>query len=80
LDGTARWTWIVQPIEQADDGLFGVEGTVNDNVEGSFDFDGTEDAMHYGSLDLNGNLTPMASAKASSTARWTRTERFAGLG
>jgi hypothetical protein len=72
LDGTACWTRIVQPIEQADDGLL--------DVEGSFDFDGTEDAMHYSSLGLNGNLTPMASTEASSTARLTRTERLAGLG
>jgi hypothetical protein len=79
-DGTAGWTRIVQPIEQADDGSLDVEDTVADgNVEGSFDFDGTDGGMHYGSLDSNGNLAPMASTKASSTARWTRMERLAGL-
>ncbi len=80
MDGTARCTRIAQPIEQADDGSLDVEDTVADgNVEGSFDFDGTEDGMQHGSLDLNGNLAPMASTKASSTARWTRMERRAGL-
>ncbi len=80
-DGTARWTPIVQPIEQADDGSLDVEDTVADgNVEGSFDFDGTEGGMHYGSIDSNGNFTPMASAKASSTARWSWMERLAVLG
>ncbi len=70
----------VDQRHQQDDGTLVVEDTVADgNVEGSFDFDGTEDGMHYGSLDLNGNFTPMASAKASSTARWTRMERLAGL-
>jgi hypothetical protein len=38
---TARWTWIVQPIEHADDGSLDVEGTADGNVEGSLDFDGT---------------------------------------
>jgi hypothetical protein len=76
---TACWTCIVQPIEQADDGSLDVKGTEDGNAEGSLDLDGTEDGMHHGSLDSNGNLTPMASTKASSTARWTRKERLAGL-
>ena len=38
---TARWTRIVQPVEQADDGSLDVEGTLDGNVEGSLDFDGT---------------------------------------
>jgi hypothetical protein len=68
----ARWTRIVQPIEQADDGFLDVQGTADGNVEGSLDLDGTEDGMHHGSLDSNGNLT-----------RWHRrrqARRLAGLG
>jgi hypothetical protein len=76
---TARQTPIVQPIDQADDGSLDAGGT-DSNVKGSLDFDGIEDGMHHSSLDSNGNLTTMASAKASSTARWTRMERLAGLG
>jgi hypothetical protein len=77
---TARWTPIVQPIEQADDGSLDVEGTADGNVKGSFDFDGTEDGMHHGSFDSNGNLTAMALTKASLMSPLTRTERLAGLG
>jgi hypothetical protein len=77
---TARWTWIVQPVEQVDDGSLDVEGTADGNVKASLDVDGTEDGMHHGLLDSNGNLTPMASTKASSMARWTWKERLAGLG
>jgi hypothetical protein len=60
--------------------LLDVKGKADGNVKGSFDFDGTEDGMHHGSLNSNGNLTPMALKKASSTARWTWMERLAGLG
>jgi hypothetical protein len=75
----AGCTWIVQPIEEADDGLLDVEGTVDGNIKGSLDFHSTEDGMHHGSLDSHGNLTPVASTKASSTAPSTRMERLAGL-
>jgi hypothetical protein len=70
----------LQPIGQADDGSLDVKGTADGNVEGSLDFDSTEDGMHHCSLDSNGNLTPMALTKASSTACWTRKDRLAGLG
>ena len=59
---------MVQPMEQADDGSLAVEGKAKCNVEGSFGFDGTEDGMHYGPVDLNGNLAPMATDEASLTA------------
>ena len=60
--------------------MLDVDGTADGNVEGSFVFDGTEDSMHYGSLDSNGSLTQMALTKASSMAHWAWTERLAGLG